>query len=200
MLPPVTANRISGRQNRPPTQPPARARLGSSSGRPRLATHIVPPCGLSGSCVFRYSIDSVTSKVLIAMPAMPTIHIQNTAPGPPSSTAMATPAMLPRPTVADSAADSAWKCEMAPGPLPDCQRPVIRPAPWVSERYWQKPLHTVNSTPVNSSASSIGTDSITAFTPSRKRKKASIDYSGVVSDARAAGAGGRGFSAGRRTG
>ena len=39
------------------------------------------------------------------MPKKPTTHIQNTAPGPPSAMASATPPILPRPTVADSAAD-----------------------------------------------------------------------------------------------
>ena len=53
--------------------------------------------------------------VLSAMPKKPTTHIQNTAPGPPRLMAMATPPMLPRPTVADSAADRAWKWLMAPG-------------------------------------------------------------------------------------
>ena len=35
--------------------------------------------------------------------------IQKTAPGPPKDTATATPAMLPRPIVADSADVNAWK-------------------------------------------------------------------------------------------
>jgi hypothetical protein len=50
----------------------------------------------------------VTSVNFSAMPTKPTTHIQNTAPGPPRLTAIATPPMLPRPTVPDSAADSAW--------------------------------------------------------------------------------------------
>ena len=48
------------------------------------------------------------------MPRKPASTIQNTAPGPPIPTANATPAMLPSPTVADSAADSAWKCDSSP--------------------------------------------------------------------------------------
>jgi len=48
------------------------------------------------------------------MPRKPANTIQKTAPGPPIPTATATPAMLPRPTVAESAADNAWKCEIEP--------------------------------------------------------------------------------------
>ena len=46
---------------------------------------------------------------LSAMPKNAVTHIQNRAPGPPQWMAIATPAMLPMPTVADSAVDSAWK-------------------------------------------------------------------------------------------
>ena len=70
-------------------------------------THIGPPLGSSGLSVRRNSIDRVTSVVLRAMPARPTTHIQNTAPGPPSAMATATPPMLPRPTVAERAAERA---------------------------------------------------------------------------------------------
>ena len=41
-------------------------------------------------------------------------HIQNSAPGPPKDMATATPAILPIPTVLDSAVESAWKCEIWP--------------------------------------------------------------------------------------
>ena len=43
------------------------------------------------------------------MPKKAVSHIQNSAPGPPMRMAMATPAMLPMPTVADSAVVNAWK-------------------------------------------------------------------------------------------
>ena len=52
---------------------------------------------------------SVTSVVLRAMPAMPIIHIQKIAPGPPKAIATATPPMFPNPTVAERAAERAWK-------------------------------------------------------------------------------------------
>ena len=48
------------------------------------------------------------SEYLAAMPKMAETHIQNTAPGPPRVMAVATPAMLPTPTVAASAVVRAW--------------------------------------------------------------------------------------------
>ena len=52
-------------------------------------------------------MERLTSVSLTAMPKKPTIHIQKMAPGPPNAMARATPPMLPRPTVAESAAESA---------------------------------------------------------------------------------------------
>ena len=95
---------------------------------------------------------SVTSVSLTAMPHSPTTHIQNTAPGPPRLMASATPPMLPSPTVADSAAESAWKWEMAPGSSSLSYFPRVIATPWVSARYWQKPLQKVNRTPVANTA------------------------------------------------
>ena len=42
-------------------------------------------------------------KNLVDIPIIPLIHIQNIAPGPPIEIATATPAILPIPTVAESA-------------------------------------------------------------------------------------------------
>ena len=50
------------------------------------------------------------------MPNKPKNIIQNRAPGPPTVMATATPAMLPSPTVADSAEVSALNGEMSPSP------------------------------------------------------------------------------------
>jgi hypothetical protein len=49
-----------------------------------------------------------------AIPNTPATHIQKMAPGPPSDTATATPAIFPRPIVADNAAHNAWKWLMCP--------------------------------------------------------------------------------------
>ena len=80
-------------------------------------THMGPPFGLSGSDVSLCSIASETSVSLIPIPRKPTTHIQKTAPGPPSEIARATPPILPKPTVADKAAERAWKWVIAPGSL-----------------------------------------------------------------------------------
>ena len=51
------------------------------------------------------------------MPKNAATIIQNAAPGPPMVMAIATPAMLPRPTVADRAVVRASKCVVSPESL-----------------------------------------------------------------------------------
>ena len=77
----------------------------------------------------RNIIDCVTSVIFRHMPTTPTIHIQKSAPGPPREIAMATPAMLPRPTVAESAVDNAWKWLIAPGSPFSSYLPVTTATP-----------------------------------------------------------------------
>ena len=74
-----------------------------------------PPKTRPSGVVLRYMTASVQEASFDDMPKTAVRIIQNTAPGPPTPTAMATPAMLPRPMVADRALDSAWKCEISPG-------------------------------------------------------------------------------------
>ena len=57
---------------------------------------------------------SVDSAKEVAMPSRATTHIQNRAPGPPSVTASATPAMLPVPTRPPSPMTKAWKLDRLP--------------------------------------------------------------------------------------
>jgi hypothetical protein len=92
----------------------------------------------------------VTSVVFRAMPTKPTTHIQKTAPGPPSAIAIATPPMFPRPTVADSAAERAWKWLIAPGSSGSSYLPRTTWVPCVIARYWQKPLQIVKKMPTAS--------------------------------------------------
>jgi hypothetical protein len=66
-----------------------------------------PPITVPSGSVPRYFWPSVHSVNFAVMPSRPAQIIQNVAPGPPVDTAMATPAMLPRPTVAESAVVSA---------------------------------------------------------------------------------------------
>ena len=53
------------------------------------------------------------SAYLVIMPKKADTHIQKIAPGPPAAIAVATPTMLPVPTVAASAVASAWNWEIA---------------------------------------------------------------------------------------
>lgn len=69
------------------------------------------------SWTWRYFTPSVHSTNLVHMPSRPASTIQNVAPGPPMVTATATPAMLPRPTVPETAEARAWKCVTSPGSL-----------------------------------------------------------------------------------
>ena len=57
------------------------------------------------------------------MPTSAVIHIQNTAPGPPSAMAVATPAMLPVPMVAASAVIRDWNGVISPFSSVPARRP-----------------------------------------------------------------------------
>ena len=59
--------------------------------KPRSRTNIGPPDISPRLFWMRYFTASRASEYLVAMPKTPVNHIQNTAPGPPMSTAPATP-------------------------------------------------------------------------------------------------------------
>ncbi len=75
--------------------------------RPRSRTYIGPPDISPRSFLTRNCTERRASAYLVAMPKTPVIHIQKMAPGPPAVTATATPTMLPAPTVAARAVESA---------------------------------------------------------------------------------------------
>ena len=52
--------------------------------------------------------------IAVAMPTAATTHIQKMAPGPPTVSAIATPAMLPVPTRDARPTQNAWKEEIPP--------------------------------------------------------------------------------------
>jgi hypothetical protein len=68
-----------------------------------------PPLTVPSSWTSRYLTPRVHSANLLAMPSSPARIIQKVAPGPPRAIAAPTPAMLPSPTVPESAEVSAWK-------------------------------------------------------------------------------------------
>ena len=73
-----------------------------------------PPAISPLSSRTRYLWERVTSTNFVVMPTKAVAHIQNSAAGPPRWMASATPAMLPVPTVPESAVASAWKWEVSP--------------------------------------------------------------------------------------
>ncbi len=83
------------------------------------------------------------SEYFEAIPSSPVTHIQKRAPGPPMPIAVATPTMLPVPTVAASAVVSAWNWEMSPSTVSSLRRmsPSLSAAP--SRISWMKPSRIV---------------------------------------------------------
>ena len=76
--------------------------------RPLVIIYIGPPCTSSRSSLPLYIMASVPSKNFVAIPRSALTHIQKMAPGPPTTRAIATPAMLPSPTVDEMVLISAW--------------------------------------------------------------------------------------------
>ena len=77
--------------------------------RPLVIIYIGPPCTSPLSSVPLNIIAEEPSKNLVAIPTIALTHIQKIAPGPPIVRAIATPAILPIPTVAAIALISASK-------------------------------------------------------------------------------------------
>ena len=77
---------------------------------------IGPPWGLPMSSLPLYMMARTPSWYFVAMPTTALTHIQKMAPGPPMTRAIATPAMLPIPTVAPITEVRAWTEEICPAP------------------------------------------------------------------------------------
>jgi hypothetical protein len=88
---------------------------------------------------------SVASTKAVAMPSTATHHIQKIAPGPPSVSAIATPAMLPVPTREARPTAKAWKEEMPPFAPPREAKMVDQSVP--KRRNCTKPVCQVNQSP-----------------------------------------------------
>ena len=102
-------------------------------------------------CTVRYLSANVHSVYFRAMPKNAVTHIQKRAPGPPMRMASATPAMLPIPTVAESAVVRAWKCLTSPGSLGSSYLPRVMSIACLKPRTWMKPSLSVTKRPVPSS-------------------------------------------------
>ncbi len=77
--------------------------------------------------VSRYFNARTISPYLVIMPKKALTHIQKTAPGPPTVMAVATPTMLPVPTVLARAVETAWKPLMLVSSAPLALRPITLP-------------------------------------------------------------------------
>ena len=86
--------------------------------KPSVIIYMVPPCVSPAESLPRYIMASEPSKNFVVIPTRALTHIQNTTPGPPIATAIATPAMLPKPTVAAMALINAWNELICPSCLP----------------------------------------------------------------------------------
>ena len=88
--------------------------LPSAPPIPFFIAYIGPPAISPTLFVSRYLTASTDSPYFVESPKRALTHIQTRAPGPPSTIAVATPTILPVPTVAESAVISDWNGEMSP--------------------------------------------------------------------------------------
>ena len=95
--------------------------------KPFFIAYIGPPAISPTLLVSRYLTASTDSAYFVDKPNAALIHIQTSAPGPPRTIAVATPTILPVPTVAESAVISDWNGEMSPSCSFFC-RNIIRTA------------------------------------------------------------------------
>ncbi len=94
------------------------------------------------------------------MPSRPQTIIQKVAPGPPMVTAMATPAMLPSPTVPETAEVRAWKWFTSPGASFWSYLPRTSLRALGRWRTWAKPKYPVNTSPATTSQPTIQGNSV----------------------------------------
>ena len=109
------------------------------------------------------------------MPKRPETHSQNSAPGPPMTIAVATPAMLPTPTVEASAVATAWNGVTLPVPSP--RENILPSTSWSANprrRNCTKPVRIVSSRPVPMSSTIIGQPQTRPFRVRSKVSNASI--------------------------
>ena len=81
---------------------------------PFFIAYIGPPAISPTELVSRYLTARTDSAYLVDRPKAALIHIQIIAPGPPRTIAVATPTILPVPTVALSAVIKDWNGEISP--------------------------------------------------------------------------------------
>lgn len=121
---------------------------------------------------------------MVIIPTTADIHIQNIAPGPPAMSAVATPVMLPVPSVAARAVQNAWNWDM------DCSSsvrltfllrkswPSVMPSQTRHFLNWKKPVRTVKRRPTARKMMSMPRPQI----KSRRTSLTCLIYSIIVID------------------
>ena len=147
----------------------APARKGLCS--PFLRYSMGPPRHAPSGPFSRYSMPSVFSANAVIMPKNAETHIQNTAPGPPMVSAVATPAMLPVPTVAARAVHMVANGETAfllflRRAAPEKQDKSVLRSHSPMCRSWNRQVLAVKYTPVPTSSTSMGAPQTKARTMS----------------------------------
>ena len=92
------------------------------------------------------------------------------APGPPSVIAIATPAMFPRPTVAESAVLSASKCDTSPGSLGSVYFPRVTCTACLKARTLMNPIRSVKKIAPTTSQRTMNGSCCASFQKSRSKK------------------------------
>ena len=113
-----------------------------------------PPAISPCSSTPRYFTASNPSAYLVAMPKNAATHIQNSAPGPPAFTAVATPTILPVPMVAARAVHNARNDEVSPSPWLFALK--MSPSALGSRATCKNPRRRLRKTPVPTSSTSNG--------------------------------------------
>ena len=122
----------------------------------------------------RHVTPSTASVNLIVVATKPYAQIQNSAPGPPETMAVATPAILPVPMVPESAVMNAWNGDKAPV-VPLSALESIAPNASRNRRTCTTRYRIVRNNPVpNNSTSSQGTNSASAARWTRSARVVSI--------------------------
>ncbi len=120
---------------------------------PCSRAHMGPPSIVPSDVLTLYLTPSRASEYFVAMPKTPVSHVQRTAPGPPSATAVATPMILPVPIVAANAVVSAPNWLTSPSPSLDLPREIFIPN---GTNRWMKRRRNVRKMCVPNRRTSMG--------------------------------------------
>ena len=160
MLPMPRDAPTANRANTVPSAPPARRPKAASS------TYMGPPTHWPCRSRRRYRTASRLSEKMVAMPNRADSSIHTSAPGPPATSAVATPTMFPVPMLAASAVIRAEKGDTPSFSACRASRPRAERRAKPSRRQGSSRIRSVRNTPVPSSSARVPgphSSSLTAF-------------------------------------